>query len=87
MNPRSLTSTPQNLNSTNALAILTSSNAPKTLKCTNSPKNVNFANAPKIPEMTEYYVWCNLIQFCKHVMTCPKIIRFDTILQTCLDVS
>ena len=29
--------------------------------------------------------WCNLIQYCKHVKTCPKMIRFDTILQTCID--
>ena len=31
--------------------------------------------------------WCNLIQFCKHVKTCPKMIWFDTILQTCQDLS
>ena len=37
LNPRSLTNTPQTLNSSNAL-ILTSSIAPKSLKCTNAPK-------------------------------------------------
>ena len=53
LNPRLLTNTPQTLNSTNVLAILTSSNAPKTLKCTNAPKIVILLfNAPKIPEMT-----------------------------------
>jgi len=38
LNPRSLTNTPKNVNSANAL---------KTLKCTNAPKIVNSANALK----------------------------------------
>ena len=53
MNPRSHANTPQSLNSTNALTILTSSNAPETLKCTNAPKIVNSAKAPKIPKTPE----------------------------------
>ena len=52
MNPRSLTNTPQTLNSSNAHKILTSSITPKTLKFTNAPKIVDSAKAPKTPEMT-----------------------------------
>ena len=31
-------------------------------------------------------IWYNLIQFCKHVQTCLKMMQFDMILQTCLDL-
>ena len=79
LNPRSLANTPQSLNSTNALTISTSSNAPETLKCTNAPKNINSANALKTlnsanaPKTPE--------------MILNNMMRFDTILQTCLDLS
>ena len=46
-------------------------NTPQTLNYINAPKNVNSANAPKIPEMTLN----------------TMMMRFDTILQTCQDLS
>ena len=46
-------------------------NTPQTLNYINVPKNVNSANAPKIPEMTLN----------------TMMMRFDTILQTCQDLS
>ena len=42
LNPRSLTNTPQTLNSINA---------PKNVNSANALKTLNSANAPKIPEM------------------------------------
>ena len=94
MNPRSLTNTPQSLNS---------SITPKTSNCTNAPKILNSAKAPKLyktPEMTMntmYEIrtiwyhsanvsrlvlkWCNFIWFCKICLDLPETINWSNYLE------
>ena len=79
LNPRLLANTPQSLNSTNALTILTSSNAPETLECTNAPKNVNSANALKTLNSANAPKTLEMIL--------NNMIQFDTILKTCQNLS